>query len=274
MGGTRFTGRVVAALRRARGLHSFRISSQQRLHLAAVLIALAAVPLHAQDIKFDPATTQAEFEKFSRIIAQGIFPDPVQPARVSGLLHFDAGIAATGVKIDTNSTWWKHAVTKDFSTHGYVGVPRLVISKGLGSATIFGSYAKVNSADIKTWGGGVDIPIIRGTLATPEIAVRGSYATLTGVQNYSQKVYGVEAFISKGIGPVTPYGAIGRMRSNATGTIVSTNPTFAAIPPLRDRSDVNRFTAGVRISLLVPKIGFEITKAEVTSYAAKVSIGF
>lgn len=198
----------------------------------------------------------------------------MQPARASGLLHFDVGVAATGVKVDTTSAYWRNSVSKDFSTHGYVAVPRLVVSKGFGSWTLSGSYAKVNSADVKTWGGALDVPIIRGTLATPEVALRGSYATLTGVQNYNLKVYGVEAFISKGIGPVTPYGAIGRMRSNANGTIVSTNPTFAAIPPLHDRSDVNRFTVGARLSLLVPKIAVEVTKAEVTSYSAKVSIGF
>ena len=198
----------------------------------------------------------------------------MQPARASGFLGFDVGVAGTAVSIDKSSLWWQYAVGNghDFSTRGYVGVPRLVASKGLGFATVSGSYAKVSDSGIKTYGGSVDIPVIRGTLVTPEIAVRGSYATITGVDVYKQKVYGVEAFVSKGFGPVTPYAAIGRMRNDATGTIVLPSPQPSRT--IRDRSNVNRYTAGVRLSLLVPKIGLEVTKAEVTSYAAKVSFGF
>ena len=43
---------------------------------------------------------------------------------------------------------------------------------------------------------------------------------------------------------------------------------------LDDRSNINRYTAGVRFSLLVPKIVVEVTQAEVRSYAAKISVGF
>lgn len=179
------------------------------------------------------------------------------------------------MKVDTSAPYWQHSVGNDFSTGGYVAVPRLVASKGFAAGTISGSYAKVNSSNIKTWGGALDLPIIRGTLATPEIAVRGSYATLSGAGEYNLKVYGLEAFISKGFGPVTPYGAVGRMRSKANASVI-----LGAAPPgqgtleLSDQSNVNRYTAGVRISLLVPKIAVEVTKAEVTSYAAKVSFGF
>src|ERR1041384_5705523 len=82
----------------ARRGHAGRFSRQLGAHLAAFLIAL---PMAAQDIAFNPAITQAEFSKFSRVIAQGIFPTPVQPARTTGLLGFDIGIAATALRIDT-----------------------------------------------------------------------------------------------------------------------------------------------------------------------------
>ena len=154
--------------------------------------------------------------------------------------------------------------------NGYLAVPRLVASKGFGSATLSGMYA--SRGDIKMYGGALDIPLIRGTVATPEIALRGAYSTLTGIDSFKMKTYGLEAFISKGFGPVTPYGAIGRQRNNASGTI--TVPTFVATHPLADRSNVTRYTAGVRLSLLLPKITVEATKAEVTSYAAKISFGF
>ncbi len=230
------------------------------------------MPLAAADISFDPATTDAEFAKFSRLVAQGIFPSPVSPARASGVLGFDVGIAATAVKVDRAASYWQHSVDKDFTTHGFVGIPRLVAMKGLGAATVSASYAKLSNSGIKTLGGAVDLPLIHGSIAMPEIAVRGSYATLSGVNEFHAKVYGLEAFISKGFGPITPYAAVGRMRADTTGTVRL--PTLLPSRPLSFKGDINRLTAGVRISMLVPKIGIEVTKAEVTSYAAKVSFGF
>ena len=236
-----------------------------------------ALPLCAQDdIKFDPATTQGEFSKFAKVVGQGIFPTPVQPARATGILRFDVGIAATLVAVDTNDAYWRHAVpaNNDFTRNGYAALPRLVVSKGFSSGTISGTYAKISDTGIATWGGAIDVPVIRGTLATPEIALRGSYATLTGVDLFKLKTYGAEAFVSKGFGPVTPYAAIGRQRIDARGEVTSSIPTFVAIPPLKDNSDINRITLGVRISLLVPKLAIEATQGEVRSYAAKISVGF
>src|SRR5438128_1942492 len=215
--------RLVAAGRGACRLHFLGISAQQRLHLAAFLIAFAALPLRAQndDIKFDPATTQAEFSKFAKVVGQGIFPTPVQPARATGVLRFDVGVAATLVSVDTNDPYWRHAVpaNNDFTRHGYAALPRLVVSKGFSSGTISGTYAKVSDTGIATWGGALDFPVIRGTIATPEVALRGSYATLTGVNVFKLKTYGAEAFVSKGFGPLMPYAAIGRRRIAARGDL-------------------------------------------------------
>lgn len=178
------------------------------------------------------------------------------------------------MKVDTAADYWRHSVSNPgaFETSGYVGVPRLVVSKGFGAGTISGSYAKVSDSGIKTYGGALDLPIVRGGLVAPELAVRGAYAVVKGSDVYDLKTYGAELFLSKGFGPVTPYGAIGRMRSDARGDLPATSATPAFT--LRDRSDFNRYTVGVRISLLLPKITIEATQAEVRSYAAKVSIGF
>jgi hypothetical protein len=230
-----------------------------------------ALPVFADDITFQPTITDADFAKFARVVGQAIFATPVQPARASGLLGFSLGVAATAVPIDKNATWWTRAVTADnkITQSGYLAVPRLVASKGFGAATVSASYA--SRGDIKTYGGALDVPIVRGTLATPELALRASYATLSGVDQFKLKTYGLEAFLSKGFGPVMPYGAIGRQRNDARGTL-NAIPTVPRT--LADKSNVTRYTAGVRLSLLLPKITVEATKAEVTSYAAKISFGF
>ncbi len=233
------------------------------------------MPLCAQDVKFDPKlVTQANFSQFARIVGQAIFATPVQPARASGVLGFDAGVAATVVPVDESSAYWRAAVPpgSSFTTHGYIGVPRLVASKGFGFGTISGTYAKISNSGIATWGGALDAPLLRGGVLKPELALRLSYSTLTGVDVFREKTYGAEVFLSKGFGPITPYVAIGRMRVNAQGDIPATLHSSAF--RLTDRSNLNRYTAGVRLSLLVPKLVIETTQAEVRSYAAKISIGF
>lgn len=223
----------------------------------------------ADDIHFDGTISQEDFAKFSRIIAQGIYADPIQPSRASGLLHFDVGIGATLVKIDESASYWKKAVPKDITVSGgYVGVPRLIVAKGYGGGTISGSYAKINGTGAKIYGGSLDMPLVRGSIAMPEISLRGVYTKLSGVDVYRLKTYGLEAYISKGFGPVTPFAAVGRMRTDARGSIDT--QTFT----LQDKSSINRYTAGVRISLLVPKLVVEATQAEQRSYSAKISVGW
>jgi hypothetical protein len=250
----------------ARRVYAGRFSRKLGAHLAALLIAL---PLAAQDISFNPAITQQEFSKFSRVIAQGIFPTPVQPARSTGLFGFDIGIAATALKIDTNSPYWSYSVPagSDFVHGSYAAVPRLVVSKGFGLGTISGSYAKFSNSGVKTYGGALDLPLLRGSVVIPEVALRASYGTVTGVDVLKLKTYGLEAFVSKGFGPITPYAAYGRMRTDSRG--------FVSKPlTLSDRGDNDRFTLGFRLSFFVPKFAIEATQAEQRSYAAKISVGF
>ncbi len=160
----------------------------------------------------------------------------------------------------------------DFTVSNYVAVPRIVVSKGLSVVTVSASYSKVQDTDIQVLGGAIDVPIINGGLIKPTLALRGSYAQLQGIDEFELKTYGVEVFLSKGFGPLTPYAAIGRARSDATGHIQDVI-TGVAIPPLRDEADSTRVTVGLKLSLLIPKIVVEATQGEERSYAAKVSFG-
>jgi hypothetical protein len=271
MDGTRTRGRLAEEGRGARGVHAGRFSAKQRIHLAAFLIVFAALPALAQsssdDIAFDPTITQAEFAQFARLAGQAIYHTPVEPARAGGLLSFDVGVAATAVPVDTNASYWQKATGDDFTVSDHIVVPRLVVSKGFSVVTLSASYAKLQGTDVKIYGAGVDVPIINGGLIKPTLAIRGSYSQLQGVDQLDLKTNGLELFLSKGFGPITPYAAVGRTRTNAEGRIT---PTIV----LKDNSSTNRYTVGVRISLLFPKIVVEATQAEERSYAAKISFGF
>ena len=233
----------------------------------------AALPLSAQnDIAFDPTITQEQFETFSRLVAQGIYATPVDAARARGLLGFDIGVAATAIPVDTEEAYWINSVNEDFTISDHVVVPRLIVSKGLSAATISAMYAKVPDSDVAVLGASLDVPIISGGIATPTLALRGSYATLQGIDVYDLNTYGVELFLSKGFGPITPYAAVGYARSDAEGTIVF--PDDRAPVTLTDEADSNRVTVGLKLSLLLPKIVIEATQGEERSYAAKVAFGF
>jgi hypothetical protein len=262
---------VAAAEGRPGRIHRAGISAKQRLHLAALLISLAALPLFGQsDIDFDPGITQEQFATFSRLVAQGIYATPVDPARARGLLGFDIGVSATAVPIDVDAPYWQNSVSDDFTYSDHLVVPRVVASKGLSVATISAMYSEIPDTDIAIWGAALDVPIIDGGVLKPTLAVRGAYATLQGIDELDLKTYGAELFLSKGFGPITPYGAVGVVRTDARGN----SGTATAVPIiLEDESTTNRITLGLKLSLFIPKIVVEATQGEERSYAAKVSFG-
>ncbi|HXI14575.1 MAG TPA: hypothetical protein VNM92_18310 [Thermoanaerobaculia bacterium] len=262
--------------RRAGGLLDFRISHEQRLHFSAVLITilLASGRVFAGDIEFDPAITQEEFSEFSQSVGQAIFASPLDGAASTSLLGFDLGIAATAVPIDETASFWLRSVgNSNLTRSGYLIVPRLVAAKGIGVLRISASLAKVPDSDIQVYGGSVDLPLIRGGLLRPALSLRGSYSQLRGIEIYKAKTYGAEVFLSKGFGPVTPYAGVGMMRTNATGTIPLSLVPGGLTRTLEDESDHNRFTLGVKVSILLPKIVIEATQGKDRTYAAKVSLG-
>jgi hypothetical protein len=221
---------------------------------------------------FDYVITQDEFETFSRLAAQSIYATPVEPARARGLLGFDVGIAATAVPVDVDAPYWTRSVNDDFSISDHVVVPRLVASKGLSVGTISAMYGKVPDTDATIWGASYDMPLTGGGIATPTIALRAAYSQLRGVDDFQLKTYGAELFISKGFGPITPYAAAGYARH--TSKAIAASNGIANPRTLTDEGNMNRYTVGVKLSLMLPKLIVEATQGEERSYAAKIAFGF
>ena len=273
MGFSRSQRRVVAKFGRSGRLHHFWFLAQQRLSVTTLLILLlASTPAVADGISFDPDITQEEFHIFSTLVAQAIYPTPVNPGDPGGLLGFDIGVAATAIPIDEQARYWVNAVDEDILYQGYLVVPRLVASKGLGIANLSASYAEIPDTDVKVLGGSVDLAILNGGVVMPTLVLRGGYSELQGLDEFELKTYGGELILSKAFGPITPYIGGGIAYVESRGRIEAT-PVF----DLEDDFDQERFTAGVRLSLLILKIVAEITtggEQEENVYAAKVSLGF
>lgn len=203
-------------------------------------------------------------------MGQVIYATPVEPASARSLLGFDIGVSATAIPIDENAAYWLNAVESDLATSGYLLLPRLVVSKGLGRATVAASVAMIPDTDYGVYGASLDVPIIRGGVVTPALTLRGSYSILNGVDVYDLKSYGAELFLSKGFGPFTPYAAAGMTRVSAEGRVAREG---VPLIHLVDEFDHERYTAGVRISMLVPKLVVEASQGEELTYSVKVSFG-
>ncbi|HEY5611128.1 MAG TPA: hypothetical protein VIL97_07965 [Thermoanaerobaculia bacterium] len=205
-------------------------------------------------------------------MTQAVFTSPIDAAEGGGLLAFEIGIAATAVPIDENAAYWVRSVKSDLTTGGYLLVPRVMAGKGIGLGTLWASYAEIPDSDVQIVGGAFDFPLIRGGLARPTLALRATYTQILGIDEFDLRAAGGEVYISKGFGPLTPYASAGIVHSRSEGHVTSQIPTFVPII-LEDRFEQERFTVGLRISLLIPKIVIEATQAEERTYAAKVSLG-
>lgn len=269
---------VDATIGQSGGADTSRISRQQRTDLAAFLIVVSlafggATSARAGDIDFDYGISIDNFRKFSSVIGQGIYPSPVEPAAARGLFGFDVGIAVTGVAVDDEAPYWLESVSGDLTTSGYLPFARIVASKGLSFATVSVSYGRAVDGDLESWGGAMDVPVIDEGFVVPNLSLRGSYAILQGQDELDLDTMGVEIFLSKSLGPVTPYGAVGWTRT--TGSAVIAPPVGTAAPTFLLDEQINgtRWTAGLRFSLLM-RLSVEVTSAEELSYAAKIGFGF
>ncbi len=230
---------------------------------------LLCSPLAGQDFNFDPDITQDEFEEFSLTLGRAIYASPVEPAHGGSVFSFDIGVAVTAVEVNEDAAFWIKSVDDNILQNGYLLAPRIIASKGFGRINISGSYMTIPDTDVKVWGAAIDIPILRGGLTTPTIAARGTWADVRGVEELDLQVIGLEGFISKGFGPITPYAGFGIAQTEATGVIEQTELTPEIL--LNSDTEEERITVGVKLSLLLFKVVVEAVQTDETAYAAKFS---
>jgi hypothetical protein len=243
-----------------------RVRLVKRLLVIGVLTVL---PLGAQEIVFDPEITQQEFEEFAATIGRGIYGSPIEPAEARSILSFDIGVAVTAMRIDEDAAFWIRSVDDDILQSGYLLVPRLIASKGLGRVNLSASYMQIPDTDVRVWGAALDVPIIRGGLVRPTIALRGTWSDLQGIEDLDLQTVGIEGFISKGFGPITPYAGIGLAQTEAEGLVRQTELTPEIL--LEMKEEETRLTVGARLSLLLFKLVVEAVRTDDTVYGAKFS---
>lgn len=229
--------------------------------------ALVLTSVSAWAVDLDPSkltgNVQQNFKDLSKEVGFGLSYFPMAPAEPLGITGFDIGIEVTAVDINESRSYWKDM--GDFP--GILPVPRLHVQKGLPFGIDIGAiYSTVPSTNISLWGGEVKWAFLKGGMATPAVALRGTYTKLSGVSNLDLSTMGYDLSVSKGFAMLTPYAGIGQVK-------IESDPKN--IPLLTKESlTETKYFLGLKASMGLFNIVAEADFAEVPAYSLKLGLGF
>lgn len=235
-----------------------------RVALALTLAAVAGTAA-AQDFSFTPAPAQADFAAVSKDVIAVTSYKALGPAEAGGITGFSIGAYGSYSAVQDKGAW-RRLVGEEVNEVGMVG---LSARKGLPFGIDLGAmYSQVPGTDAKLYGGEVRWAVLPGGVATPAIALRGSYVKLTGEDDLKANASTLDVSISKGFLFFTPYAGAGYV----WGTVDPSSdfPTLSKVDV-----DKARFFAGARVSLGFLEITPEYEKlGDNDVFNLRLSLGF
>lgn len=231
----------------------------------SLTLALAAGAVSAQDFSFTPAPAQADFASASQDIVAVMSYKALGPSEASGITGFSVGGYGSYSAVQ-NKGAWQRLVGEEVDGVGLVG---LSARKGLPFGIDLGAmYSQVPGTDAKIYGGEVRWAPLPGGVATPAVAIRGSYVKLTGEDDLKGDASSLDVSISKGFLFFTPYAGAGYV----WGTV---NPSDRFTTLRKVDVDKARFFAGARVSLGFLELTPEYEKlGDSDVFNLRLSIGF
>jgi len=236
-----------------------------RNQMLAMLLLCAATPAMAKDVEFNcggtPQECQAAFQAVAEDLVAAIDYKAVGPAEATGLTGFGIGLVGTYVSVDDE---WATLMGTDFSGIGMAGVQ---VTKGLPFDIDIGAfYATAPGSNVDVIGGEIRYAFLPGSTTMPAFALRASYVTVSGIDDFDLDSLAFDLSLSKGFGPITPYGGVGYVDGSA-------DPNVAGFSKA-DVSETKLF-AGVRISLGLIEFTPEFDQiGDVTSYSLRMGFSF
>lgn len=248
------------------------------------LFALSAASYAAADATIDRLqnlTSQQQFRSLSEDLGAALSYKAVSPGDPLGVSGFDVGFEVTGTSIKNKEIF--DLVTSG-SAPSLLPVPKLHAHKGLPAGFDIGaSLAVVPGSNIKLFGAEIRYAILEGTLATPALALRGSYSKLSGVDQLGFDTKGIDISISKGFAIAKPYAGIGQVWVSSKPDLPSLlnvvlGGPVAPVPPISLASESftqTKLFAGVNINFGLTNVAFEVDRTgDANSYGAKVGFRF
>lgn len=228
-----------------------------RFHLA-ILALLVAGPTLAKDVEFVGGSA-ADRQSVAQDLVAAIDYKAVVPAEATGVVGFGVGLILNYTPVDSEQAW-QNVTGQDIKEIGLVG---LGVTKGLPFGVDVGAfYSKAPGTNVSVYGGELRYAILEGGVASPALALRGSYVKLSGTDSFSLTSKAVDLSISKGFAFFTPYAGVGRV--------------FGSLDPdAFDAIDVKetKLFVGSRLSLGLMELTPEIQKIGSTT-AFNLRIGF
>ncbi len=236
--------------------------------IAAVAAFSIASPCFAAD-NIDSLQTllQSEFKALSQDLGAALSYKAVSPAEPLGITGFDIGLEVTGTKLNHSEIWDKASSGSAPST---LPIPKLHVIKGLPFNFDVGAvYSKIPTTNISLLGGELRYAILEGGVASPAVAVRGTFTKLSGVDQLDFSTKGLELSVSKGFAMLTPYAGVGEVW-------VDSKPKADAATVLNKESfQQTKYFAGVNINFALLNIDLDYDNTDSTSsYTVKLGWRF
>ncbi len=208
--------------------------------------------------------SQQQFKTLTENLGAAASYKALTPAEPLGTLGFDLGLELTTTEID-------EAIFDLASAGGWslssLPVPKLHAHKGLPLGIDVGAfYTSVPDTDIKLFGAELRYALLKGGIASPAVALRGTYSKLAGVDELDLQTAGIEASISKGFVMLTPYAGIGRIFTSSEAVGV-TNLN-------KEDIEQGKLYAGVNINLGVNLVLELDRTGDYTTYSVKLGYRF
>ena len=235
---------------------------------AAAVFSIASPCFAANDIDNIQNLVQTEFKSFSQDLGAALSYKAVSPAEPMGLTGFDIGLEVTGTELNHSDIWDKASSGSAPST---VPIPKLHVIKGLPFNIDVGAiYTKVPSTNISLFGGELRYAFLEGGVATPAVAIRGTFTKLSGVDQLDLSTKGLELTASKGFAILTPYAGIGQV------WVDSKPQSSAATAGLKDESfQQTKYFVGTNINFGLLNIDLDYDNTDSTnSYTVKLGWRF
>ncbi len=180
----------------------------KKILAVGVLCAVAGGVQAADDLDNIGVLLQGDFKKLSEDLGASLSYKAVTPAEPLGITGFDLGVEFSSTTLENKTVFNTACSSCDIDN---LIIPKLHLHKGLPLNLDVGlMYSSVPNSNIKLTGVELRYAFLEGGMASPALALRGTYSKLSGVDQLDFDTRGVELTVSKGFAMFTPYGGVGQ----------------------------------------------------------------
>lgn len=232
-----------------------------RIQAAAFSLLLPAMAAADDIVIVNP--DQSDFRSVATDLIQTLDYKALGPAEPGGLTGFSIGGFGAYVPVSDEGAW-QRLTGLEVEELGLAGVR---VTKGLpGNLDVGAYYSAIPKYDVSAFGAELRYAILEGSAVSPAVALRGTYAEVSGIDDFDLSSWGVDISASKGFAFITPYIGAGYVRGTADPAVVGLG---------KETINAEKFYAGARIAAVFLQITPEISVFDGnTAYALSLGLGF